>query len=87
MKKIIISILLVIAFVLVGCGSNDSSKISATNDSHFIISYENEEHSQYIYTLKDKDTGVCYLLILKVGTGGSSITPLYNADGTLKTYK
>lgn len=32
-------------------------------------------------TFYDNDTGVCYIAI------GEGVTPLYNADGTLKIYK
>lgn len=30
---------------------------------------------------RDKDTGVCYIAI------GNCVTPLYNADGSLKIHK
>ena len=72
-----ILILILVAGYMQGCSTdNPSSSISIeqqTSDFDFLE----------IYKLVDKETGVEYLLVKK-GVH-QSLTPMYNADGTIKT--
>ena len=72
-----ILILILVAGYMQGCSTdNPSYSISIeqqTSDFDFLE----------IYKLVDKETGVEYLLVKK-GVH-QSLTPMYNADGTLKT--
>lgn len=56
------------------CIGSDICVIDTNRLSASGYPYENE-------TFYDKDTGVCYIAI------GEGVTPLYNADGSLKIYK
>lgn len=79
MKKITKILICIFAVVLfIGCTpvttSADNSNICVIDTYHI--------SSDYAYvTFYDKDTGVCYIAI------GEGVTPLYNADGSLKIYK
>lgn len=65
------------------------------NESKFIIISEEEiENGADLYILVDKETRVEYLLVAfsyypnRIDSGtGTSITPIYNADGSLKIYE
>lgn len=88
-KMLIVCLVFVFVFVLFGCANKSNNNAKANSNSNFIVSREEKIGVHYIYSIKDKDTGVCYIAIASYdySTVGSSITPLYNADGTLKTYK
>lgn len=88
MKKVIKVLLCLLVFILlIGCTSIntniDKENISNSNKDNDIVVIETHQfvpdHSYQIVC--DKDTKVCYLI-----TGRGGITPLYNADGSLKTY-
>ena len=84
MKKLVIGF--VISIIMVGCAQTQTQKSVKADDSRFIITSETYKDSIYYITIKDKQTGVEYLTISTNRTdGGVSVTPLYNADGTLKT--
>ena len=76
LTKILICIFAVVLFI--GCTpvttSADNSNICAIDTYSISPGYSYE-------TFHDKDTGVCYIVI------GEGVTPLYNADGSLKIYK
>lgn len=81
MKKLLIG--LALAIIMFGCGQ--AQEPTKADDSRFIITSETYKDSIYYITIKDKQTGVEYLTISTNRTdGGVSVTPLYNADGTLK---
>ena len=85
MKKLIIG--LAVAIVMVGCAQTQRQESVNADDSRFIkISRDYIECKDYM-VVKDKDTGVEYLVVTDNFTSktGISVTPLYNADGTLKT--
>ena len=82
MKKLVIGF--VISIIMVGCGQTQEP--TKEDDSRFIITSETYKDSIYYITIKDKQTGVEYLTIsTNRNDGGVSVSPLYNADGTLKT--
>lgn len=87
MKKLVIG--LALAIIMVGCGQNQTQaqkqESTKQNNSRF-TQKEKHEISSYNYrVIVDKETGVEYLVV-DYGHGGEvSVTPLYNADGTLKT--
>lgn len=86
MKKTLGIILIVIMmFGLTACDSNivDMDKCLDTPDSD-IAEFELVDNTFYGHILVDKNTGVLYYWI--AGSAGG-ITPIYNADGTLKIYK
>lgn len=82
MKKLLIG--LALSIIMVGCGQTQEP--TKEDDSRFIITSETYKDSIYYITIKDKQTGVEYLTIpTNRPDGVVSVTPLYNADGTLKT--
>lgn len=79
MKKITKILICIFAVVLfVGC-----TPVTTSADDRSICVIDACPYSRdYSYeTFYDKDTGVCYISI------GEGVTPLYNADGSLKIYK
>ena len=86
MKKIIKILLCLLVFILlIGFTStntttdkeNDNKNISDNNI--VVIETHNCVKSDTYEIFYDKDTKVCYLM-----TGRGGVTPLYNADGSLK---
>jgi len=75
MKKKIVALLTAVALACCGCSANE----------------ENTDRGRIIQTIKtgfnhkvivDTDTGVMYYICIETG-----VTPLYNADGTLRTWE
>lgn len=89
MKKILaVVLILVMALGLMACDGKDSNVINidsvlATPSSE-LVDFEIVDFNYYEVILVDRNTGVMYVW-LTTDCGG--ITPLYNADGTLKLYK
>lgn len=87
MKKpcIIMMCLLFMLSMLVGCHStmypdnNDINSDGSINSSEEVIDMYKTNGFYFIYV--DNETGVLYL------SNGKGLTPMYNADGTLKTAK
>lgn len=89
MKKIIALIvgLLACLMVLVGCGSAPTQPGTFVNkgESRFIVVDKwRGDIAPYCYVYADKVTGVMYLYTCD--TYQSTMTPLYNTDGTLIIY-
>lgn len=85
MKKLLI--VLVISIIMVGCTKTQTQENVNADYSRFIkLSKEEIDGKSYIVA-KDKNTGVEYLIVYDTNycRTGISVTPLYNADGTLKT--
>ena len=86
MKKILSTGVIMAAAFLAGCSM--PKNISFASDTYepfmFNKTYNRDEYG--IEVLVDKDTKVEYMLIEKSNSHGKglSITPRYNADGTLK---
>lgn len=76
LTKILICIFAVMLFI--GC-----TPVTTSADDHNICVIDTcpSSHCCSYETFYDNDTGVCYIAI------GEGVTPLYNADGTLKIYK
>lgn len=72
---------------IVGCDVDEVNKIEASVDSNFTVveNVFNIDHKVAI-EIVDEDTGVHYLILYNTYShkSGIAITPLYNADGTLK---
>lgn len=86
MKKILaIGLICIIILGLTACDSNivDMDKVLDTPDSS-LAEFEVVDNTFYGVILADKTTNVLYYWIS--GSAGG-ITPLYNADGTLKLYE
>lgn len=87
MKKVIKVLLCLLVFILlIGCTSIntniDKENVSNSKDSDIIVIETHNLVPDHPYeTFYDKDTKVCYII-----TGDGGVTPLYNADGSLKTY-
>lgn len=83
-KKIILTILMVVIFVMlvvVLCGCIDTSPRNTIDFSdRFIILKERTVHNAIYVEMYDKNTKVMYVFI-KLGSAGS-LTVLVNADGT-----
>jgi hypothetical protein len=85
MKKKILAIVLCLAclFSLTAC--TDTSK-GATNFSSNYVNLEVLEDTRDGRILVDRDSGVLYLWY-RDGNQYAQLTPLYNADGSLKNIK
>ena len=81
MKKIILIIAcLICTAVLTGCDTNYTETNISTYFDYRRIKFEGFTDETVFY---DKNTGVMYYRYGKKG----GITPIYNADGTLKIYE
>lgn len=95
MKKKILALLICITMIIcVACAcSEDSSaieQITTTDEMFFCVQTIGLPNSSNMYILVDNDTKVMYALTIAGGSynrGTSSVTPLYNADGSLKLYE
>lgn len=82
MKKVIKIFLCVLVFVLLmGCTTTYTNTNKENNNGNIGVIETYNLCPNYSYEVfYDKDTGVCYIAI------GEGVTPLYNADGSLKIY-
>lgn len=83
MKKIIVAIVLCLICLLGLTGCTDTRE-GATNFSSRYVELKVVENTEYGRILVDRDTGVLYLWYKDYDQYGQTLTPLYNADGTLK---
>ena len=83
MKKLLFAISL---FCLASCRLPDNSNATSIKTDSRIF-YISGGGNSYMSVICDRDTRVEYLVVKYTMEGGVSVTPLYNADGTLKTYK
>jgi hypothetical protein len=85
MRKIALIMALTLT-MLTGCSGHDVEPEQSYIANKYIdltIVYENVNYN--IEVMYDKNTGVMYLC--KYGQSSSFMTPIYNADGTLKLYE
>jgi len=85
MKKFIVGIVVVVSTLVIGCSSDT---VEAVSEQHRYIQTEQGYDIGWtdLNTIVDTDTGVEYMIVEFGGSkGGVAVTPLYNADGTLKT--
>ena len=71
---------------LTGCAGHDIEPVQSYFANKYIdltTVYEDANHGTEV--MYDKNTGVMYFY--KYGQSSSFITPIYNADGTLKLYE
>lgn len=66
-----------------------TQEVVDNNKFGVIDSYDYNFHGDRIYYAYDKDTKVEYIIVVYAAgyKGGISITPRYNADGTLKIHE
>lgn len=85
MKRLLIG--LALSIIMVGCTKTQTQENVNADYSRFIKSSKEEIDGKSYIVAKDKNTGVEYLIVYDTNYGrtGISVTPLYNADGTLKT--
>lgn len=77
-----LTVLSITAFMLAVAGCDKTDKVEASVEGNFKIDYNSKIDGIYATEVIDKDTGVYYLILRN--NGDVAITPLYNADGTLK---
>lgn len=85
MRKIALIMALTLT-MLTGCSGHDVEPEQSYIANKYIdltTVYEDASHGTEV--MYDKNTGVMYLY--KYGQNSSFITPIYNADGTLKLYE
>ena len=85
MKKIIIILAITLMLVLTGCGTKVkeySSEEKELWDKFVVIEVRNDMLYGVLTIAYDKDTKVEYYI-----TKMDGISPIYNADGTVKVYK
>jgi hypothetical protein len=81
MKKFLaLTLCLVCLLGLAAC--NRESGTSVVSNKY--VDLEVVKDTRYNTILVDKDTGVLYLWYKDIDNYGQTLTPLYNADGTLK---
>lgn len=75
---------------IVGCDTQEVSNAEASVDSHIELygktdtrDMDSSSTNVRMYEVVDKETGVHYMVLDRYN-GGAAITPMYNADGTLK---
>lgn len=88
-KKILVTVLCLTCLIgLTACSENnkETNKETSTIFSSEYVNLEIIEDTKDGKVLMDKDTGVLYLLYRNHidGTRSQTLTPLYNADGSLK---
>lgn len=95
-KKKVLGIILVLIIMLVtaiimlvtACDGKDSNVINIdsvlTTPNSELVDFEIVDYNYYEAILVDRNTGVMYVWFT---TNCGGITPLYNADGTLKLYE
>ena len=83
MKKraLVIMLCLICSLGLIWCTDKHEG---ATNFSSKYVNLEVVENTNDGRVLADKDTGVLYLWYKDQGCYGQTLTPLYNANGSLK---
>lgn len=84
MKKIIILLIcFILLFGLFSCTQKDESKDSLIDESRFVLVDEyrakSNSTSQAAYVLADRETGVCYLLVVE--SQGSGLTIMVDSEG------
>lgn len=90
-KKIIILLALLIVVIFAGCSGSvnaDNSVPIEIESEKFEMDYITSDMFNWVgsfYLYEDKETTVEYIVF--DNNGYISITPRYNADGTLKTHK
>lgn len=82
MKKLICFIIAVVfCLTLAGCtNTSEGSTVMSSKYCHMVV----VEKTSNGRILRDSDTGVLYLWYQDNNIYGQTLTPLYNADGTLK---
>jgi len=72
---------------IVGCDMQDVSNVEASVNSNIKLYAKTDMtemgSSMEMYEVVDGETGVHYMVLNRYN-GGAAITPMYNADGTLK---
>ena len=79
-----LTVLSITAFMLAiaGCNKVNKVEVEARVESNFEVVGDSKIDGTYATEIIDKGTGVYYLVLRN--NGDVAITPLYNADGTLK---
>lgn len=84
MKKFVALILCLICVLsLCACGNCRSEGVRVTSSSKY-VDLEVVENTSYTIIYVDRNTGALYLWYKDCNNYGQAMTPLYNADGTLK---
>lgn len=82
MKKIIVLVTCLLCAVgLSGCDANHTETNISSYFDYCFIEYNPVTNEKVFY---DKNTGIMYYYLC---TRNGGITPIYNADGTLKIYE
>lgn len=85
MKKLICFIVaVVLCLALAGCTDTSEGATNMSSKYCHMIVVENTSDGRI---LQDSDTGVLYLWYKDNDIYGQTLTPLYNADGTMKNIK
>ena len=79
-----LTVLSITAFMLAiaGCNKVNKVKVEGSVESNFEVVGDSKIDGAYATEIIDKGTGVYYLVLRN--NGDVAITPLYNADGSLK---
>lgn len=80
----IICVILIVAFAMLFCGCGRDTGENYTTSGRFVIVSGSDQNAPYFETvIKDRETGVLYLVIY--GLYRLGITPILNADGSPMT--
>lgn len=82
-KKTVVMVAIAMCFLLAGCGGKDvmDEEVDIANKYFDLHEIYEDGFTSVVY---DKNTGVMYFMVLSGYQFG--ITPIYNADGSLKLY-
>lgn len=84
MKKFLVFILcFILLFAFLACSKEKGDTVFSSK----YVNLEVVEDRDFSIVLVDRDTGVLYLWYKDNNNYGQTLTPLYNADGTLKNIK
>lgn len=84
MKKVLIAVLIVVIIallVIIPAGCKEQQEEFNSDFTLVIVKYSPTPTTRYVYLCYDKETKVMYIL-----SEPGVLTPLYNADGTLRLY-
>lgn len=92
MKKVILLLIVIaMSFMLLSCSASVNAAPIIDDDITIVKEESNLAAGTDYMIIADKSTGVMYLVLRAdlhlYSRGTTSITPLYNADGSLRIYE
>ena len=88
---LVIALIIICSLILSACGSSttEAVELDPGPEIHGLVQIGEEQQFKpqlYQCVMYDPETKVMYTLIYYNSRGGITLSPLYNADGTLRLY-